>query len=241
MRSSAFLLLCPALVIANTEIVNFAANAAANDVSGLLYGRELEWSWLHQRTTTNWTMTPAPFGTPLTAVSAAHERWFVVDLPKRGAKKFTLRLSYPASSPTDFSVAIFDPADALIALSLSPATASGPATRRKYARIRAVDTGVLTPPFKPHSSRLIELFYSVYFPGFYSQSPGRSNKTDVQFVLTLEPLLLGVLPASLAPLAIFSIILLVVVARTMLPRISNGLENVAAEARRELAEKMKTE
>ncbi|KAJ7070590.1 hypothetical protein C8F01DRAFT_1077068 [Mycena amicta] len=231
----------PAVVLANTEIINFAAPAA--DASRLLQTRD--WPLLKPRTTTNWTITPALLGTPLVEVCietndpCPHERWFVLDLPDRGAKKYTLRLSYAAWSPTDFAITIFDPVDASIALSFAPKGASGPPTRRKYARIRAVDTGVLTPPFKPHASRIIDLFYRVYFPGFYATPPQPPDTRTMEFVLTLEPLLLGVLPASLAPLVAFSIVLLVIVARTLLPRVLAGLEGLAAEARRELGEELK--
>ncbi|KAF7302602.1 hypothetical protein HMN09_00894700 [Mycena chlorophos] len=202
-------LLLPALVVANTEIVNFAAVAGS---SAKQHARKPDWPVLHPRTTTNWSITPPA------------ESWFVLDLPEHGPKQYTLRLSYAASSPTDFAITIFDPSDA-----------SG---RRKYARISGADAGVFTPAFKPHSSRWIALFYRVYFPGFYATTPRRPDTAEVRFVLTLEPLLLGVLPASLAPLVVFIFILLVVVARAVLPRVLEGLEGVAEEARREMGEEM---
>ncbi|KAJ6623124.1 hypothetical protein B0H10DRAFT_1718127, partial [Mycena sp. CBHHK59/15] len=164
-------------VLANTEITNFAASESAD----VALPQALQWH------TAEWTVVPAPLHTPLDAVcpittggahhACVHELWLDLDLAHPNYAhytSFTLRLSWPAYTPTDFRLEILDPPAVAALLRLPPST--GAQTRRKYARIRAVDTGVLTPPAAP-----------------------RALNVTVAFVLTLEPLYLGVLPATLVP------------------------------------------
>ncbi|KAF7302991.1 hypothetical protein MKEN_01262000 [Mycena kentingensis (nom. inval.)] len=236
------LLFSASLALANTEIVNFAASTAPFADPAVL--RIHDFGWLRPRTTTNWSISPAPLGTPLPDVKAPHERWFVLDLPARGSKMWTLRLSYAASSPADYAIAIFSPLDAFAALGVPPprTKASTPptSTRRKYARIRAVHAGVRTPPFSYPPGSWAEWFYSWYFPRFYFHNthPGVVAEEDGEmwFVLTLEPLLFGVLPASLAPMAAFCVLLLAGMGYAVLPPILAVLEGIAEEARMDLGQ-----
>jgi hypothetical protein len=94
-------------------------------------------------------------------------------------------------------------------------------TRRKYARIRVVDTGVLTP------------------------TPGGllSNTTTtrpVPFNLILEPLFLGILPASVVPVLLFSLPILLL-AGLAIPRAIAYLERLADSARQEIKDRQKVE
>ncbi|KAF8204339.1 hypothetical protein K438DRAFT_1480679, partial [Mycena galopus ATCC 62051] len=98
-----------------------------------------------------WALARAPHGTPLTVVCASesesercpYELWFALDTPDAYAR-WTLRLSWPGSTPTDFALDILDPR-AAAALHLMPPEVGAPTTTCKYARIRAVDAGVRTP------------------------------------------------------------------------------------------------
>ncbi|KAJ7201273.1 hypothetical protein GGX14DRAFT_656119 [Mycena pura] len=222
-------LVAPA-VLANTEITNFAASLRP----GALAPRAREWPVLRPRTTTHWVFLPAPLGTALADVCphapdtsddpCAHERWFVLDLPDAQDAKYTLRLSYPTSSPADFTIDIHDPLAAAAFSPLPPQSLPAiPApTRRKYARIRAISTGVRTPPSS--------------FPYPFLPVPNATQRAEpeqVPIVLALEPLLLGLLPASLAPLLAAVAVLLLFLARVVRPRVLRALEAMAAEAREE--------
>ncbi|KAJ7103088.1 hypothetical protein B0H15DRAFT_810873 [Mycena belliarum] len=214
---SALLSLLPALVSANTEIINFAASLSP-DAPQLL---TQSWQVLRAapRTTTDWTLAPAPLGTPHAAVCSstpcAHELWLVLE-PTADAKH-TLRLSYAASSPTDFLIDVLDPGAAAALLSLPPSAAAhekSVETHTKYARIRAVDTGVRTPPFNI-----------------------TEEAAPVAFVLVLEPLYGGVLPATVVPLLLFAVPVLALASMVLLPRVQKHVDELVVEARKELAGK----
>ncbi|KAJ7741091.1 hypothetical protein B0H16DRAFT_1324081 [Mycena metata] len=191
---------------------------------------------LHPRTATHWSLTPAPLGTPTAEVcpfpspddpklephACAHELWLALDLPDMLDASYTLRVSWPASSPTDFHISILDPR-AAAALFLVPPAIGAPSTRRKYARIRAVDAGVRTPGGG--------LFT---FPRLWGNTADSTQDEQVHFVLTLEPLLLGVLPASLLPFLFVSLSVLLFLWVVVLPRVQAGVGRLVVEARKEL-------
>jgi hypothetical protein len=83
-------------------------------------------------------------------------------------------------------------------------------TRRKYARIQMVHSGVLTP-------------------GIVLDDNSRYN---VPFILTLEPLYLGVLPKTVVPVA-FAILVAILLGLSIAARINRGLQNIMLEARRD--------
>ncbi|OBZ68591.1 hypothetical protein A0H81_11550 [Grifola frondosa] len=103
---------------ANTEIVNFAASPG-RDVSLPL----IDWPVLRYGAAESlWKVQPAPLHTPLASVcaqgsgfptkSCPNEIWVILDLDNpewESYSKFTLRLSWPASSPADFSIQIYSP------------------------------------------------------------------------------------------------------------------------------------
>ncbi|KAJ8508630.1 hypothetical protein ONZ45_g9125 [Pleurotus djamor] len=188
-------------------------------------------------------LPPAPFGTPLPSVCEAetdalpialvtspfgcpHELWLVLNLTSNTWERYnsyTLRLSWPASSPADFDIQIYDadmlreflekhPRDTYKESSKKPYKTLG--RRIKYARIRLVDVGVLTPKSNASSSS------SSHVPG------------AVSFTLILEPLYLGVIPASLTP-TLLLIMPVIAAAFFIVPRIWAYLEAIAQEARRE--------
>ena len=92
-------------------------------------------------------------------------------------------------------------------------------TRTKYARIRVVDIGKRTPT--PEYKALL-------------RKGGKIEPTPVPFMLILEPLYFGVLPATVLPTAIVLVLATIVVARFVAPKINKYLLDVAAEARREI-------
>ncbi|KAJ7508624.1 hypothetical protein B0H11DRAFT_1848258 [Mycena galericulata] len=229
------LTLSPSPARANTEIINFPAPARPDSDAALLRSAAHAWPTLAPQSTTEWTLVPAPLGTPPSELCApvsvpsgveapcAHELWVVLDLDstEHAYAKYTLRLSWAASMPTDFYMDVLDPEEAA-ALALTPtpeskakANAHAPLTRRKYARIRAVDAGVRTPRV--------------------SSSPP-DPPAQVDFHLTLEPLLLGVLPASLLPFLLVAGAVLAAVG-TALPAVLRFFAGLVEEVRREGKEK----
>lgn len=88
-------------------------------------------------------------------------------------------------------------------------------TRRQYARIRLVDTGVRTPSLHP------------------SHSATTSFPAAVPFVVTLEPLYLGVLPASVVPVLAF-LVPLIIIASMMVSPVHLFLQGLATQARKEV-------
>ncbi|KAJ7922872.1 hypothetical protein B0H13DRAFT_1982118, partial [Mycena leptocephala] len=277
------------LVSANTEITNFAAPLRAD--APALRGMGLGWPILTPRTQTRWTLPRAPLGTPLEDVCSEsvsvrvrstsantndsdpdsnaekqgrcpYELWLVLDLPDGDDARYTLRLSWAASTPTDFALDVFDPLEAgalALAFRTPPTPIDGhveenvPRTRRKYARIRAVDAGVRTPGpvWVPSLAALLGLgtvdsTTSAETSGPQTQNNGEATQHSVEatqaqaepveFILTLEPLLLGVLPASLLPFLITATAVLLALAApgSVLARVQRGVEGLVREARREL-------
>ncbi|KAG7451813.1 uncharacterized protein BT62DRAFT_880984 [Guyanagaster necrorhizus] len=195
------------VAFANTEISNFYASSAVQ--APIIASRE--WAALsasaNQR---QYEIVPAPLGTPISAVCptspCSHELWLKLDLSSDAWQeftKFTLRISWAAYNPADFLIDILD------GDSITSAKSSDPPTRLKYARIRLVDTGVLTP----------------------GKSVDRS--TPIPFTVVLEPLYFGVLPASVVPILYF-LVPVVLLAALTLPWINAYLESVALKARREI-------
>ncbi|KAG6841576.1 hypothetical protein C0991_009611 [Blastosporella zonata] len=222
--------------LANTEVINFHISELYNDEISFAS----TWPMLnHTHNEHEWTMIPSPFGTPMSDVCSSqnsaklkmakhpcpYELWLVLDLTHDWAtySSFTLRLSWPAHYPTDFSLHIFDPESLSIYFGL-PAPQNSHVrppsqTRRRYARIRLVDTGILTPST----------------PSTKPDSPA-----PVPFILVLEPLYFGVLPPSVVPVLGY-IAIVSLFAWMSVPRIIKYLEMIAVEARKELNENVKSE
>ncbi|KAF8079138.1 hypothetical protein FPV67DRAFT_98729 [Lyophyllum atratum] len=229
-----FLLLCFSLhVLANTEIVNFSVSEDYNTAVAFAS------KWPRLNNTHNereWTILPAPLGTPLRQVcghgshalkayghSCPHELWMVLDLTRDWTtySSFTLRLSWPASHPADFSIQIhdFETLSAHFGVALQPTqdtTAHKPPQR--YARIRAVDRGVLAPTPKSHAT---------------DTKPAVSFPLSVPFIVVLEPLYFGVLPASVLPVLAY-ILLACIASYFAVPKITRHLNGIAAQAKKEL-------
>ena len=83
-------------------------------------------------------------------------------------------------------------------------------TRRKYARIQMVHSGVLTP-------------------GIVLDDNSRYN---VPFILTLEPLYFGVLPKSVVPV-VFAIVVAILLGLPIAAKINGSLQNIMLEAKRD--------
>lgn len=83
-------------------------------------------------------------------------------------------------------------------------------TRRKYARIQMVHSGVLTP-------------------GIVLDDNSRYN---VPFILTLEPLYFGVLPKSVVPV-VLAIVVAILLGLPIAAKINGSLQNIMLEAKRD--------
>lgn len=114
-----------------------------------------------------------------------------------------------------------------LSLPHASSTRHTPTTRSRYARIRVVDTGVLTPGFRSHQHQPLVSIPLTPQPQprvptpIPSRSPHPGNddalaahltiddeqekQNSVSFIVILEPLYLGVLPATLLPTVTFLI------------------------------------
>ncbi|KAJ7144841.1 hypothetical protein C8R43DRAFT_558147 [Mycena crocata] len=175
-----------------------------------------------------------------------HALWLRLALPE-AHDAYTLRLSWRAYFPTDFYIDVLDPAAAAALLGMVGLDATGEEadkarseSRYAYARIRAIDAGVRTPGAS--NSSLLTSFLSLLSPLPFLNStapspPSTLTPADdgtVPFTLTFEPLLLGVLPASLLPFLLTAVPALLLIWWGVLPRVQQGVERMVGEARREL-------
>ena len=98
---------------------------------------------------------------------------------------------------------------------------SPPKTRRKFVRLQMVHAGVLTPAIND-----------------FTRSFNEISRYDVPFVITLEPLLFGLLPSSLFPVAL-TILVILVAGIPIAMKIHCYLEGIAQQAKEELVEAKK--
>ncbi|KAG6874364.1 hypothetical protein C0995_015100 [Termitomyces sp. Mi166 len=128
------------------------------------------------------------------------------------------------ASISGFSLEIFDPESVSVhfepRLGLDPGLlithtqSSASHTRLRYARIRLVDIGVLTPS--------------------HAASPKPASSIPIPFILILEPLYLGVLPPSVVPVLAY-IFIVFMIACVIVPPLIRYLEGIASQARTELS------
>ncbi|PVF98224.1 hypothetical protein CPB86DRAFT_814939 [Serendipita vermifera] len=165
--------------------------------------------------------------------------WYYKPLVKdtRTETKFTLRISWPASTPAEFTIKLFS-----LDYFLSDMTPqqkgstelNGP-TRRLFARIRSSATKFRRAP-RPDGSVLP--FQFTLFPKWFLPAPeipepdGRGSARVVKFHVILEPLILGVLPESLLPGLGFMLCLVVPAILFVVPRINAEMEKLANRARK---------
>ncbi|RDX50565.1 hypothetical protein OH76DRAFT_1455413 [Lentinus brumalis] len=205
-------------VRANTEIVNFVVSPGRDADLPLIAA----WPELlphdHERLV---SMQPAPVDTPITNVcepitaaspgKCPHEQWVSLGLDHPAwvsYLKFTLRVSWPASHPADFYIDTYTP-EALARLVHGDRASdyvqpAGQGTRRMFARIRVVSGGVLTPGVS-HNATL----------------------QPVPFIVTVEPLLFGVLPGSVIPTVACLLFVGLAAGLLVFPRVSRYLGSVA--------------
>ncbi|KAJ3739779.1 hypothetical protein DFH05DRAFT_1406710 [Lentinula detonsa] len=211
------------LVLANTEIVNFEAS----EQRGAHVAGAHDWHVLSPGANEKpFTVLPAPLGTRMNSVCSApqdllsktpdcaHEVWIKLDLDYANWKpytKFTLRISWPGSSPADFGINILNPEATSSRFTGTPMTPPA-LTRVKFARIRVLDTGVISP------------------------LSGVTEVRPVPFIVTLEPLYLGVIPASIIPF-LWTLLPVLVISAFLVPYANAYLQSVAADAKREIAGK----
>ncbi|EPQ60074.1 hypothetical protein GLOTRDRAFT_134831 [Gloeophyllum trabeum ATCC 11539] len=144
---------------------------------------------------------------------APGEIWVLLDLDQERWKsytKFTLRISWPASHPTDFRITIDSPGSSSSYPNPDTTVRRLPSTRIKFAKITLVHTGVPTPP--------------------------RTNQSlePVPFIIMLEPLQLGIIPASVTPI-LLGLIPLICVASLLAGRAYKYMDTLA----RDIAEDVK--
>ncbi|KAG8219329.1 hypothetical protein J3R82DRAFT_212 [Butyriboletus roseoflavus] len=208
-------------VAANTEIINFSSSRERT--VDLLLDVVGNWSKLHPSDNERrWSLEPAALHTPLhqvceqinetvTPFACPHELWVLLDLDDEkwaSYSTFTLRLSWPASTPADFAIS-----------DVHHTGSSRPTIRARpdldLARARA-HTRPFFPPHilnttHPHHALQIRPYpcppqprVPIPIPHPGSDVPARvpvdeHGKTSVPFIIILEPLYLGVLPATLLP------------------------------------------
>ncbi|KAJ3008621.1 hypothetical protein NUW54_g3084 [Trametes sanguinea] len=213
-------------VMANTEIVNFDASPVRN----VELPEVLDWFLVGpSNSQLMLRVQPAPVDTSITTLcepvagqttigKCGHEAWLRLDLdatPWSSYSKFTLRISWPAMYPADFYIDLHSPASLASLLHAADQdnnereSSATPPTRRKFARIRMIHAGVFTPS---SSNRTIEA---------------------VPFIVTVEPLYLGVLPASLVPTVLVLLSVVGVAGFIVYPWISRYLFGVAEQVKRE--------
>ncbi|KAJ4470916.1 hypothetical protein J3R30DRAFT_3710872 [Lentinula aciculospora] len=211
------------IALANTEIINFEASGQIDvHVSGADKWHVLS-SGANEKP---FNILPAPLETHMNSVCSSpqdllsevpncpHEIWIKLDLNHedwKSYKKFTLRISWPGSSPADFSISILNPQATASRFAGTPITPPAH-TRVKFARIRIVDTGVISP------------------------LSGITKVSSIPFVVTLEPLYFGVIPASVVPL-LWVLLPILSVSALLVPYANVFLQDVAAAARREMNKK----
>ncbi|GJE89664.1 hypothetical protein PsYK624_057700 [Phanerochaete sordida] len=230
-------------VEANTEIINFEAVNSDDIVANVT----LPWEALTARSPErDIVLTAASLDTPLRHVcdtwtssssktpdgshrgphsrtsDCPHEVWVLLDLddpPWQRFRKFTLRISWPASYPADFLIETLTPSQAA-SLQVKAGVSNQDdgshssnsvrsKTLRQYARIRAVSTGVRPPPHTHLGS------------------------VAVPFTLLLEPLYLGVLPASVVPVLGLLLPVIVVAGFLVMPRAHAFIAQIAEDVRTE--------
>lgn len=216
-------LLQAVFVSADTEIINFDALFTPE----LILPMVSEWPALSpEEPRRNFNVLPAPFGARLEGIcespetaTCPHEQWVILDLDSAewlSFSKFTLRVSWPANHPAQFKLNTYTPGEihrhhAKTQPASSQNVTSSSSTRRQYARIRLVDTGVRTPPVKDVSIQA------------------------VPFTLLLEPLYFSALPASVVPIVSFIVAVVVVASFVVAPAVNRKLAAVALHAREETA------
>ncbi|KAJ3513242.1 hypothetical protein NLJ89_g3059 [Agrocybe chaxingu] len=208
-------------VLGNTEIINFSVA----DNQALVLPFTSSWPVLDPSTPfTIHNVSSAPLGTKLpqgicatldnrdsdgNTSSCPHELWIVLDLDQgkwKGFTNFTLRLSWPAYHPTDFHLKIFDPANLVPSFRVSSPGISIP-VRRKYARIQAVHSGVLTPGVRLDNA----------------------SRYTVPVHVILEPLYLGVLPTSVIPM-VMAVLGVIAVGLPVSRKINDYLQAIVKDA-----------
>jgi len=235
-------LLCLLLsALANTEIRNFEATEDRIDEIAFLSlkFKELDWKGLDANASErDFHVVPAKLGTALDQICetssdasesissrrCAHESWVRLELDDKAWStftRFTLRVSWPAFYSTDFDLKIFSASELLQSFASDPliprpeSWAAGPSrtTRRMYARIRLVDTGVRNP-----SHPLLD-----------------AVSDTVPFIVKLEPLHLGVLPESVIPTILAILLVAGASALFVVPKILSAFERIGLKAAEELS------
>ncbi|KAL1745800.1 hypothetical protein HDZ31DRAFT_62777 [Schizophyllum fasciatum] len=196
-------------VLANTEIVNFSFLDTYNTTDA-----PSSITWLNH-TVNERVLSIVPLSMDYnlhafnTSLATDSEVWVELradSAPWSAYERFTARISSPASAPANFYLQIFDP-------DTSTTDEQAP-LRKKLARIRARHVGVSSP--------------------LTTGAPNRPP-VPVRFVITLEPLLLGVLPQSVLPFLGLAAATVFCAVRFVLPWVMQQLAAPLADLQKDIA------
>ncbi|KAG8796714.1 hypothetical protein FRC12_005808 [Ceratobasidium sp. 428] len=240
------LITCAGIACGNTEIINFTSlSSPAVDVETKLTG--VSWEKLDVESgTRQFELTLAPYRQAWSNVCEAeiceHEVFVKLELGEdrtngfsilKQRPRYSLRISWPASTPVDFDVKAYTPAELHALLSsrspgnsndqsYSSSSPSSGQTRVMYAHIRARDAGVRAPPH-----RAWHFLPPLILPP--------SNPPTVSFHLVLDPLLLGFIPKSVMP-TVWMLLAAVVIGVCLAGRLTTYLETIAVKANKQIRE-----
>ena len=140
--------------------------------------------------------------------------------PKQGFCFSCIIHRWPGQSPADFDIEVKS-AEALFSERPEDAQRSDVGiharTRIMYARVRVVDAGVRTPTA--------------------DDSHEHATLEPISFIIVLEPLYFGVLPASVLPTVTFLAVVIIIAAYWVVPPAQRYLGVVADEVRKEVVVK----
>lgn len=135
------------------------------------------------------------------------------------SRNYVSRRVVHSQFPSDFSIQIYNPESLAthFGSAQSSDTSSIAMTRTKYARVRVVDVGIRTPTAE-YKALLLQ---------------GPIKPTPVPFMLILEPLYFGILPATLVP-TVGLLVLVAIMAGLAFPTVNRYIQDIAAQAREEI-------
>ncbi|KXN87427.1 hypothetical protein AN958_08858 [Leucoagaricus sp. SymC.cos] len=201
-----FLSLIPC-VEGNTEIINFSVSPAESPLVTFP-------GWTHMNSSDREILLNIPPVLDTSEVSIESGVWFALDLDDpnwSSYNKFTLRSSWPASHPCDIYLKIHDPLHVVSQLMRNRPLHT---TRKKYAHVYVINTGVPTP--SPTGEDMTWLL-----------------RQPVPITLVLEPLLFGAVPQSVVP-TIFVILGAIALALVLLPYVLRHYGQAIREVKQEV-------
>ncbi|TFK65449.1 hypothetical protein BDN72DRAFT_900677 [Pluteus cervinus] len=200
--------------LANTEIINFSVQPSNMKITHFTNESIV---LAHDQARVQHTISTIAPDSPCINASddegCLKDLWIILNFDHdnwREYGKFTLRLSYAASTPADISLTVTDVPRPAWLLEAAEVEDNEP-TYQMYARIRAVNNSIFTPGVT---------------------IPAEALTGEIPFILVLEPLYFGFLPASINGCIqfLFPIVFCVSLA---IPRIIAFFRDAVADARKD--------